>query len=289
MQRFQPVQPPTLERGLLHVGYQYAEYAPAPHLQEWVCCYWSSAVHPQQNYQLHRIIPDGCIDIIFDLDASDHYGAFLSSLMCSYEVMEITESMAFFGIRFYASEIRRLLGDASASLSGMQVTLEQWLGDRAASITEQIITAPTMHERIDLVDRWLYNLACDRDDSNTVRLRQMIQYIQAGQGRMSIRELSEQTHYSDRTLRRLFRQELGISPKEWSDIMRFQAVLKYGQLTAMNSSLCSSAFSSSTVGIATPEMTLGEIALHFGYYDQSHLNLAFSRYYGVSPGQLFQR
>ncbi len=288
MQRFQPVQPPTLERGLLHVGYQYAEYAPAPHLHSWVCCYWSSAVHPQQDHQLHRIIPDGCIDIIFDLDAGDHRGAFLSSLMGAYEVMEIADSMAFFGIRLYASEIRRLLGDAGASLAGTQVTLEQWLGAEAVGITEQIITASTMQERINQIDHWLHTLVRDGDDSDTARLRPIIQYIQARQGRISIRELSHQTHYSDRTLRRLFRQELGISPKEWSDIMRFQAVLRYGQLAGMGRDLYSPSLLSSTMNLATPKMTLGEMALHFGYYDQSHLNLAFSRYYGVSPGQLFQ-
>ncbi|MFD1884419.1 hypothetical protein [Paenibacillus wenxiniae] len=47
MHRFQPVQPPMIERGLLHKHYQYAEYAPAPWLRDIVCCYWSSAIQPQ--------------------------------------------------------------------------------------------------------------------------------------------------------------------------------------------------------------------------------------------------
>ncbi len=301
MHRFQPVQPPMLERGLLHEHYHYAEYAPAPCLQPIVCCYWSSAMQPQQSSQSHRIVPDGCIDIIFDLYATDHRSAFLSSLMCSYEVMELTESMAFFGIRLYASEVRSLLGYAGSSLTEAHVTLEQWLGAQAAPMAEDIVTAASVSQRIERAEHWLMRLLREQDDRDAGRLRQLVHYIHAEQGRLTIRELAQQTHYSDRTLRRLFQQELGISPKEWSDMMRFQAVLRHLQLShtyayrmsihAPDAATPSRSLESGSLAshLAAPEIPLSELAVRFGYYDQSHLNLAFNRYYGLSPGQLLRR
>ncbi len=299
MRRFQPVQPPMLERGLLHEHYQYVEYAPAPRLQHIVCCYWSSVMKPGEKSQWHRIVPDGCIDIIFDLYAVDHRSAFLASLMRSYEVMELTESMAFFGIRLYASEVRGLLGYAGSSLAGTHVTLEQWLGAQAAPMTEDVVTAAHMQERIERTERWLWMLVQEQEDNDTALLRQLVHYIHAEQGRLTVRDLAQQSHYSDRTLRRLFQQELGVSPKEWSDMMRFQAVLRHLQMNdaysiAMDTSSPSSAFTSHSSITAIAEvipqsLTLSELAVRFGYYDQSHLNLAFNRYYGLTPGQLLQR
>ncbi len=213
--------------------------------------------------------------------------------------------MAFFGIRLYASEVRRLLGYAGSSLADAHVTLEQWLGAQAAPMTEDIVTAAPMPQRIERTERWLGILLREQDDGDTTRLRQLVHYIHGKRGRLTIRELAQQTHYSDRTLRRLFQQELGVSPKEWSDMMRFQGVLRHLQLR--NTYACrmqmrafaasppsdaveSIAFESNSYAYRAPEeISLRELAVRFGYYDQSHLNLAFNRYYGLPPGQLLQR
>lgn len=266
MRSFVPVQPPLLEYGVLHKHYRYNEYAPDERLRDVVCCYWSSAAEPQQDCQWHRIVPDGCIDIIFDLDAREMKGAFLSQLMMSYDVMPLYEPMAFFGIRMYASQLRRLFGYAGAALTGYHVGLESWLGHDATVITEQVITANDLAERMQIVDTWLLHLLYQRDDPTSSLWHTVVQEIHDRRGHVSIRQLATDTYYSERTLRRLFQQELGISPKEWADIVRFQAFLRYWQMQ--------------------PQLPLSKLATAFGYYDQAHLNLAFHRYYGLTPGQL---
>ncbi|WP_280520891.1 helix-turn-helix domain-containing protein [Xylanibacillus composti] len=61
-------------------------------------------------------------------------------------------------------------------------------------------------------------------------------------------------------------QECGVRPKELLDIVRFQGALRelYQQ--------------------ASP--SFADIAIQYGYYDQSHLIQHFKRYYGMSPGQI---
>ena len=47
------------------VSRTYREYRPVPALRPYVACYWTSTApaDPSRN----RVLPDGCIDILFDV------------------------------------------------------------------------------------------------------------------------------------------------------------------------------------------------------------------------------
>lgn len=68
--------------------------------------------------------------------------------------------------------------------------------------------------------------------------------------------------------RRTFQKELGVSPKELLDILRFQCLLR--ELYK---------------GIPS---RFTDIALKYGYYDQSYFINNFKRFYGLAPGQVFK-
>ncbi|OPA80965.1 hypothetical protein BVG16_01045 [Paenibacillus selenitireducens] len=60
--------------------------------------------------KLHRVIPDGCVDIIFDLrSTSFSQGAFVTGLMTSFETMSLTRNYSLFGIRFFADQVRQFI------------------------------------------------------------------------------------------------------------------------------------------------------------------------------------
>lgn len=95
---------------------------------------------------------------------------------------------------------------------------------------------------------------------------QSMQYIYDHKGNLSITELADKVNISERHLRRAFDRELGLSPKEMLGIVRFQSAQE---------KLYSGNYSSLT-----------NLALHYGYYDQSHFAAAFMRYYGLPIKQL---
>ena len=44
----------------------YAEHAPPPDLAPYVACFWTGASSPVPTCRaVHRVLPDGCVDIIF--------------------------------------------------------------------------------------------------------------------------------------------------------------------------------------------------------------------------------
>ncbi|UMV45798.1 helix-turn-helix domain-containing protein [Paenibacillus macerans] len=68
---------------------------------------------------------------------------------------------------------------------------------------------------------------------------------------------------STRQMNRIFLNRIGTSPKKFSEIVRFQAVIQ----SIRN----------------PPEMDGASLALKHGYFDQAHMIREFKRYYGCSP------
>jgi AraC-like DNA-binding protein len=93
-----------------------------------------------------------------------------------------------------------------------------------------------------------------------------VRKIEQSKGGITIRELEQQTGYSGRWLNRKFEERLGLSPKNFSSIVRFQY---YYQALLTNTS-----------GI------LRHKEFYDHYYDESHFIREFKRFTGLPPVKL---
>lgn len=82
-------------------------------------------------------------------------------------------------------------------------------------------------------------------------------------GNISIVDLAKKSYTCERNLRRKFNQHVGISPKHFAEVVRFNSYLKKA--------------------LVNPSMTLIHGAFEQNYYDLSHLNKNFLRFIGESP------
>lgn len=265
---YRPLQPPVIQKGQLQPHYDYREYEPCDGLEPYVACYWTSDFSPTENARLHRIIPDGCIDIIVDRKApSFTKGAFISELMTSYEVLDLTRPQSLFGIRFFAETIHLFLRDPVSAFRGSPPLLADLWGSEAGLLVEEMMDAPGIRDMIEVVERKLRRCLHSHSSISEGLLQTSISYLYAAQGNLSIKALAETICYSERNLRRMFQHELGVSPKELSQIIRFQAMLQ---------SL-----------YHTPPAHLTQLAYTYGYFDQPHFIKEFKRFYGLPPSQVF--
>ena len=268
MRRYRPVQPPTLQKPDWPDRYHYHEYLPSERLANYVACYWTSQFHGQSTPHLHRVIPDGCVDIIFDLQAGTFAsGAFVTGLMTSYEVMPLAGPQSMFGIRFFVEEADRFFRFPVAEVSAAHVFLQDLWGMEALWAMERILEAANTAERIARVEQMLMQcLNRDRPPTNSLLLTSM-QYMYEQRGTLSIAALADKVAYSERNVRRLFQQAFGVGPKELMRIIQFQSLL---QMLSRNQ--------------AVPFV---EAALQCGYYDQSHVIKSFRAFYGEPPSGVF--
>src|SRR5262249_34716066 len=88
-------------------------------------------------------------------------------------------------------------------------------------------------------------------------------------GTVSVSRLVEDTGWSRRHLSARFREHVGVTPKGFGRILRFQRAARE---------------------LVRPDgASLAEIALDCGYYDQAHLNRDFREFAGRTPTELMAR
>jgi AraC-like DNA-binding protein len=81
--------------------------------------------------------------------------------------------------------------------------------------------------------------------------------------RLSVAQCARTVGLSERRLSQVFREEVGVSPKTWCRIQRFQAAIK-----ALHDGV---------------DMPWAELALSCGYYDQAHFANDFKAFSSIDP------
>lgn len=184
----------------------YHEIAPCDALKPFVCCFWE-----QRGIDVEiLVIPDTCMDIIFD-----EGGAFFSAL--DEHSFRAYGGSELFGVRFYAWTAGLLLRRNFTSGERNQ-------SDRYFDYMEELRSAfqsgRSFEERVSAVENCLIKrIDGIRADNN---LLNAVDFIVDNRGTSNIAELCLYTAVSPRTLERLFDRNIGVSPKTFSSLVRYQ-------------------------------------------------------------------
>lgn len=237
----------------------YQTRQPLPPLNRWVQSYWQLTV-PKGQFQYHSV-PDNCVDWIINLDNfSDN---FLVPPFLSSTVFHINGPASFFGIRF------QILGHKGL----ISIPLGDWA--EAGSVkAEDLLSADIVYSVFEAIDKakcfdtrcnslFAVMLSAIRFGKDDPRLARYIQYsYKCVSANLGLAEShSSEFGVSARQLRRLTKQHLGLAPKDFGKVLRFQSALK-----AMNTSHHNKAYLDN-------------------YYDQPHFVREFKRLSGVTPTQ----
>lgn len=152
-------------------------------------------------------------------------------------------------------------------LSGQVLTAQSY-GDEGLLQLDHIFQSTSQAEQIaPLIDAFFLGHLPYKDDINYTRLRKVIATCDEAKGNISAAEMASVACLGERQFLRVFRQYVGISPKQFVRLRRFHRAIQTMQRTAAN-------------GRPIDLMT---IALQHGYYDLSHMALEFQQMGCVSP------
>jgi AraC-like DNA-binding protein len=154
-----------------------------------------------------------------------------------------------------------LLGDVEAYNDAV-VPLDAALGRRGTRVVEQLADAPSWDDRLDALDASFARHDLPTLAPEVVWLRRQ---LEASRGRARVEPLMDETGWSRRHVTERFRCQLGVTPKAYARLLRFQ------RATAL-------------LMEPGPGRSLAEVATEAGYYDQSHLNRDFVALAGRTPG-----
>jgi len=124
-----------------------------------------------------------------------------------------------------------------------------------------------IHKLIKNPIHYLNQFLTERLQSTNGLLQSVMDDIHKSNGQLNINKIAENNFITVRRLERNFKAHIGITPKEYSNIIRFQnALLKIKSFKQGK--------------------RLADIAFECGYYDHAHLANEIKKHTGLSPTQL---
>ncbi|MFL6300479.1 MAG: DUF6597 domain-containing transcriptional factor [Terriglobales bacterium] len=252
---------------------RYRQYAPSALLGRFVECFWTLESSANERLAQQRIVADGRAEIILHLGEPP--------------LMQVGTSLQKQSRCFLAGQITRpLLVFPSSSMSVVGIRLRpgtsaRWLGAPMGEFTDQMPTIDDLPSHIQqalgclntdvpaqavrCLDRSLRESL--KSSQTQTRIEHAVQMVFHSRGAVRIERLADEVNLSRRQLERCFSQEVGLSPKAFTRIIRFQNVFQ--------------AYES--------ERDWVTVAHSCGYYDQAHLIQDFRELAGEPPTKLLAR
>lgn len=214
-----------------------------------------------ENDQLTHFIPDGCPDFFFCCNKDDSMGI-VRGIQRMPQSLVLTSNSLYFGFKPYGTKGIRQLEVNWAELADSQIPIKELI--KGSNVVEELAIARNFKERVEIILKFAVNeLVDEKYTPDFVEYTTL--HICNTQGKnFKVKEISNYTGYSARYCLEKFKESNGISIKNYSDIMRFQNVIR--MLASKDN-----------------DELLSDIVFENGYFDQSHLNREFKHYTNNTP------
>ncbi len=223
-------------------------------------------------------MPDGCIELIFNLaDPFKRYHAnnnielqpatLIAGQMQRFAMIEPTGGIKLFGIRFHPGGAYPFLQLPLNELTDQIINFENIMNRLGRELTEKIQTARSLRARVKIIEAaFLARFDSRYETARTVRA--VVGLMIQKDGVIPIERLQKMAGIGGRQLERQFQMQVGLTPKFFSRLLRFQKVFK----------------------TVTQNHNLGWsfIASECGYYDQAHFIHDFKNFSGQNPSAYFR-
>lgn len=252
---------------------------PLPQLQGYIDKLWvfeSEGIPP--NADLNLIVPNGLIKLVIPfrnkltgiMEGCNHTSAENSiTLIGMTDIPSVVVSpddsyAGTIGVEFSAFGAYRFFHLPQNEIKNHIHSLTTVVGQAAKTLEEHISNAPTLAEKIYLLQQFLLR-QFTRQPHDAI-YDYCVKKILFSNGRITVKGLEKETGYSSRWLNMKFTEKAGISPKNLASIIRFQ---QFYQALARND-----------------EKSFFTSSFYDFYYDQSHFIKDFKRFTGMPPTKL---
>lgn len=275
MNRFyQMYQPHTAEP--YRSSQSYREISPCGGLKPYVKCFWGTN-GPLENTGINQeglIVPDTCMDIIFQVSHTNNNisgkfvginnEAFYSAVMP--EECGKPEIRSTFGIRFFAWSAVLFSEDSMEEIKNNVFDVRRHYGRIQKAIEPLLYDVPTLEGRAAEAEKILLKQLNEKRHNPC--LETAVYHILKQKGNLKTAGLAEQVFISKRQLERVFREYMGISPKQFASLVRYQSL--WNEL------------------LTAPVFDVMNAVHRYGFSDQSHLLHEFRKYHTMLPGEARQ-
>lgn len=253
----------------------YQTHIPPYPLREFIDWFWFyEGLRP--GYAEERILPHGVLELVIDLqsepkrlfDRKDHSRfleyrrSWISGAHSQFIVIQATENSSMMGIHFKPGGAYPFFGFPITELRDTVVELEAIWGSASIHLRDELLEAPNPTAKFRILEEFLIVQARKPLQHSRAVMFGLNQFHVAAEMR-TIRKVAECLGFSHKHLIAEFSKWVGLTPKLFCRIRRFQEVLqRIEQRRAVE---------------------WAEVACACGYYDQAHFIRDFQDFSGLNP------
>jgi AraC-like DNA-binding protein len=259
----------------------FRSYKPRAPLGEFVEDIWLYRNYVGEHAR-ERILPSGTFEIVFNLQEDElriygpepqdrcrrYAGAVVSGPYGGSFMSDAAEETSILGVHFKPGGAFPLLGISAGEFANTHVDLRAVWGPSAVALREQLCALSRPKEQILLLERALLTRLVDLPRRHGA-VRHALDLLARTGGQAMVRDVARAVDLSQRRLIVVFVNEVGLRPKQFGRVQRFQRALAL------------------TRNIAKADWA--ELATACGYFDQAHLIHEFVEFSGVAPADYWRR
>lgn len=250
-------------------------HIPAPPLSEFVELLWLYEGY-QQPHAKERLLPDGSMELVINLneDLTRVYdphdtqefrtlrGPVMVGAHSEFFVIDTAEQHSVAGVHFKPGGAFPFLDVPAGELHNTLVSLEDLWGSMAGQLRERLLEAATPAGKLRVLEQALLARAADRLARHPA-VAFALREFRGAPHTHTIAEVTGQIGLSAKRFIEVFSGEVGLTPKLFCRVRRFQRVLR-------------------RIGAGRP-VEWAAVAADCGYFDQAHFIHDFRAFSGINP------
>lgn len=235
------------------------------------------AIRDSATHAEERILPTGTVELVINLH-EDRFrirqdgsldrtfsGAIISGAYQRPFLIDTRDHASIIGIHFNPGAASSFLGLPASELEDLHVDLHSLWGADARRLREQLCEAEALSERFQILEQTLLRRPF-RDREPHPAVPESLDLIQ--RTNQPVGRIARQLGLSHRRFIQLFTRYVGMTPKLFSRVWRFQKAWKDVR--------------------SGERVEWSDLAARSGYFDQSHLIRDFTAFSGMTPTDLLR-
>lgn len=227
------------------------------------------------GHTMDKFLPDGSIDLLIDLTETpkklfhDESGtsyttlkkSWISGMKTNYILIDASVSNML-GVHFKPGGCYPFVEFPLAEINNTTLEMDTFWGNSIHDIREAILEEKDIEKRFAIVENFLLLKGRNKMENHEL-VHYSVGQLTASPQMWTIRNLSHKTGVTQKHLITLFRKYVGLSPKMFSRINKFQKVV--GMIERQE------------------KIDWASLAYECGYFDQAHFIKEFREFSGVNP------
>lgn len=249
---------------------------PAGILSKYIKHYFIVEIDNLEDYMpKERVYPSGYVTMVFHYGSPSKFQQKNSSkyiepnlVICgqqtNYYDLSLSGKTGMILIVFRPHGVKSFFNFPITELLNENLSLQELANNDAVELEDKLFNSPNNNQRVIhlenfFIKRLIYN-------NEFERVEHAIKIIESSKGKIKAQDIAYEVCLGIKQFERTFSKYVGVNPKKFASIVRFQNVLQIN---------------------SKDKRSLSQIAIDSGYYDQSHFIHDFKSLTGLTPKAFF--